>query len=68
MEHAQNNKSPLLEAVIAVMEARNGGMVTSREWENLSKAVEAESGEKIEWRTDDEIADAEEKAGRRLWL
>jgi hypothetical protein len=63
MEHAQNNKSPLFEAVIALMEARNGG-----EWENLSKAVEAESGEKIEWRTDDEIADAEEKAGRRLWL
>jgi hypothetical protein len=61
MEHAQNNKSPLFEAVIALMGARNGG-----EWENLSKAVEAESVEKIEWRTDDEIADAEEKAGRRL--
>jgi hypothetical protein len=28
-----------------------------------AKAVEAESGEKIEWRTDDEIADFEEKAG-----
>jgi hypothetical protein len=28
------------------------------EWENLAKAVEAESGERIEWRTDDEIAHA----------
>ena len=63
MKHAQNNKSHLLEAVIALMEARNVGMVTSQEWENLSKAVEAESGEKIEWRTNDEIADFEKKAG-----
>jgi len=45
------------------MEARNIGMVTSEGWENLAKAVEAESGEKIEWRTDDEIDDDEEKAG-----
>lgn len=60
---AQKNKSPLLQAAIALMEARNVGMVTSEQWENLAKAVEAESGEKIEWCTDDEIADAEEKAG-----
>jgi len=44
------------------MEARNIGMVTSEEWENLATAVEAESVKKIEWATDDEIADAEEKA------
>ncbi len=42
---------------------RNIGMVTSEEWENLAKAVEAESGERVEWRTHDEIDDAEEKAG-----
>jgi hypothetical protein len=45
------------------MKARNIGMVTAEEWENLAEAVEAESGEKIEWRTVDEIADAEEKTG-----
>jgi hypothetical protein len=45
------------------MEARNIGMVTSEEWENLAKGVEAEFGEKIEWRTHDEIDDAEERAG-----
>jgi hypothetical protein len=65
MTPTQKNKSPLVQAAIALMEARNIGMVTSEEWENLAKAVEAESGEKIEWRTDDEIADAEEKAGQR---
>jgi len=63
MMPTQKNKSPLVQAAIALMEARNISMVTSEEWENLAKAVEAESGEKIEWRTDDEIADAEEKAG-----
>ena len=49
----------MLQAAIALMEARNAGMVTAEEWENLAKAVEAESGEKIEWRTED---DAEERA------
>jgi hypothetical protein len=63
MTPTQKSKSPLLRAAIALMEARNIGMVTSEEWENLAKAVEAESDEKIEWRTHDEIADAEEKAG-----
>jgi len=48
---------------IALLEARNIQMVTSEEWENLAKAVEAESGEQIEWRTHDEIDDAEEKVG-----
>ena len=38
-------------------------MMASQEWENLAKAVEAESGENVEWRTNDEIADAEEKVG-----
>ena len=46
------------------MEARNIGMVTSEEWENLAKAVEAESGQKIEWRTHDEIMDAEDAANQ----
>jgi Arc/MetJ-type ribon-helix-helix transcriptional regulator len=63
MTPTKKNESPLVRAAVALMEARNIGMVTSEEWENLAKAVEAESGEKIEWRTDDEIADAEEKAG-----
>ena len=44
------------------MEARNIGMLTSEEWENLAKAVEAVSGQKIEWRTHDEIMDAEDEA------
>jgi len=59
MMPTQKDKSPLLQAAIALMEARNIGMVTSEEWENFAKAVEAESGEKIEWRTED---DAEERA------
>jgi hypothetical protein len=63
MTPTQKNKSPLVQAAIALMEARNIGMVTSEEWENLAKAVEEESGEKIEWRTHDEVDDAEEKAG-----
>ena len=61
MTPTQKNKSPVVQTAIALMEARNVGMVTSEEWENLAKAVEAESGEKVEWRTDDEIEDAEEK-------
>ena len=48
---------------MALMEARNIGMVTSEEWKNLAKAVEAESSQKVEWRTHDEIDDDEEKAG-----
>lgn len=59
----RQNKSPLLQAAIALMEARNIGMVTSEEWETLAKAVQAESGEKVEWRTHDEIDDEAEKAG-----
>ena len=63
MMPTQKKKSPLVEAAVALIEARNISMVTSEEWENLTKAVETESGEKVEWRTDDEIAEAEEKAG-----
>ena len=63
MTPTQKKNSPLLQAAIGLMEARNIGMVTSEERENLAKAVEAESGEKIEWRTHDEIGDAEERAG-----
>jgi hypothetical protein len=44
------------------MEARNIGMVTTEEWENLAKAVEAESGKKIEWRTHDQILDTEDQS------
>jgi hypothetical protein len=40
-------------------------VVTSEEWENLSKAVESESGEKIEWRKHDEILDAEDRATQK---
>ena len=61
-ERAQKKKSPLLSAAITLMEVRNLGMVTSEEWENLAKAVEAESGQKIEWRTHDEIFDDEDQA------
>ena len=63
MTPTKKTESPLVRAAIALMEARNIGMVTSEEWQNLAKAVEAESGEKVEWRTHDEIADTEEKAG-----
>jgi hypothetical protein len=63
MTPPQRNMSPLLSAAIALIEARQIGMITSEEWETIARAVAAESGEKIEWRTDDEIADAEEKAG-----
>jgi hypothetical protein len=56
------NKSAVLKAAIALMEARNIGMVTSEEWENLAKAVKAESGQKVEWRTHDEVLDAEDAA------
>jgi hypothetical protein len=63
MAPSQKSRSPLLQAAVALIEARNLGMVTAEEWENLAEAVEAESGEKIEWRTVDEIADAEEKTG-----
>jgi hypothetical protein len=63
-KRVQKNKSAVLHAAIALMEARNIGMVTSEEWENLAKAVEAESGQKIEWRTHDEIMDAEDAANQ----
>lgn len=61
-ERVQKKKSPLLSAAITLMEARNLGMVTSEEWEKLAKAVKAESGQKIEWRTHDEILDDEDQA------
>ena len=63
MTTTQNKQSPLLQAAIALMQARNIEMVTSEEWETLAKAVEAESSARVEWRTHDELADAEEKAG-----
>lgn len=47
---------------IALMEARSVGMVTAEEWTNLAHAVEAESGQKIEWRTHNELLDAEGQA------
>jgi len=59
-ERAQKNKSPLLSAAIALMDARNIGMVTPEEWKKLAKAVQAECGQKIEWRTHDEIMDADD--------
>ena len=61
-KRVQENKSAVLQAAIALMEARNIGMVTSEEWEKLAKAVKAESGQKIEWRTHDEIMDADDPA------
>lgn len=57
------HQSRLLLTAIALLEARNVDMVTSEEWEKLAKAVEAQSGKRVEWRTDDEIVDAERKAG-----
>jgi len=36
-------------------------MLTSEEWEHLAKAIEAESGERVDWRTHDEIVDAEKQ-------
>jgi len=58
----QKSKSAVIQAAVALMEARNLGMVTSEEWENLADAVEAESGLKIEWRTQDELLDIEDRA------
>ena len=61
-ERVRQNESALLGAAIALLEARNIGMVTVEEWENLAKAVEADSGQKIEWRTQDELEDARDQA------
>ena len=61
-EHAQQNKSAVLNAAVALMEARSDGMVTVEEWTNLAHAVETESGRKIEWRTHDELLNAEDRA------
>jgi len=63
----QNNKSAVLQAAMALMEARSVGMVTEGEWANLANAVEAESGQKIEWRTHDELEllDAEDQANQK---
>lgn len=55
--------SHVLQAAIALIEARSIDIVTCEEWGNLAKAVEDESGEQVEWRPDDEIADVEEMAG-----
>ena len=65
-EGAQKNKSAVLQAAMALMEARGVGMVTEEEWANLANAVEAESGQKIEWRTHDELEllDAEDQANQ----
>jgi len=40
----QKNKSAVLQAAMALMEARRVGMVTEEEWADLANAVEAESG------------------------
>jgi hypothetical protein len=40
---------------MALLEARSLGMLTSQEWERLARAVESESGERVEWRTHDEL-------------
>jgi hypothetical protein len=58
----KKNESAVIQAAVALMEARNVGMVTSEEWANLAKAVEAESGLKIQWRTHDELLDIEDRA------
>jgi len=57
------NKSAVLQAAIALMEARHVGMITSEEWTNLAAAVE-ESGHKIERRTHEELLEAEDRAGK----
>ena len=44
----QKDKSGVIQAAVALMEARNVGMATSEEWANLADAVEAESGLRIE--------------------
>jgi hypothetical protein len=56
----QKSKSVVLQAAIALMEARNVRMVTPEEWKKVAKAVQAECGQKIEWRTHDEIMDADD--------
>jgi hypothetical protein len=63
-KRVRKNESAVLQAAIALMEARNIGMVTAEEWTNLANAVEAESGQKIEWRTHDELLDAEDRANQ----
>jgi hypothetical protein len=61
-KRVEKSKSSVLQAAIALMEARNVGMVTPEEWKKLAKAVQAECGQKIEWRTHDEIMDADDPA------
>jgi len=56
MMPTQKDKSPLLQAAIALMEARNAGMVTAEEWENLAKACRSRVRRK------DRVAH-----GRRRW-
>jgi hypothetical protein len=63
-KRVQKNKSAVLQASMALMDARSVGMVTEEEWTNLANAVEAESGQKIEWRTHDELLDAEDQANQ----
>ena len=66
-KRVQKNKSAVLQAAMALMDARSVGMVTEEEWANLANAVEAESGQKIEWRTHDELEllDAEDLANQK---
>lgn len=60
----QKDKSGVIQAAVALMEARNVGMATSEEWANLADAVETESGLRIEWRTHHELLDVGDQANQ----
>lgn len=64
MESEVPMKSPLTEAVKRLLEARNIQMVTSEEWDAVAAALKQETGEYIEWRTQDELPDKEPESTR----
>jgi hypothetical protein len=45
----------LLTAAINLLEARSLRMITEAEWEALAQAIEEQTGQRIEWRTTDEL-------------
>lgn len=56
--------SPLREAVKRLLEARAIQMVTSEEWNAVADALEKETGERVEWRTQDELSEENEESQR----
>lgn len=49
-----NNKT-VINAMRALLGARSNQMLTVDEWEAVAGALEQETGERVEWRTADEM-------------